>query len=689
MDLELFNNIAVLSSKVESGRSLFDYLVKYLSSKISFDEVVFSRIHGDTCSGFMVHVKDKTRLHRDYSELMTERFSIHEGIDKQVLESNGPLIFDTDKALKEYPNINYLKFSKKIGIQSFLAMKVQAGKKNLGFFYLMSHQKGQFSQKDLAIIEDISSALSLAFSNILFRYRFKQIELDQKFQLSINSTLLTARDFRAISSNLAQIISTRIDSDLMALTCLTNSDDIAYEIVKKVGEKFTSVTEQFEDAIDLGKVLEEKRVYIENAKTKIYKADEFDQVAKTSLSINRKRALFGIKNFLQFVLPVINNQKMVLTLGRVSSAKFLESDLETIALAADQISLQVERIMSRKSIEQLALQLETQREYLTEEIKRDHNFTQIIGSSDAIHEVFMKISQVAPTSSTVLITGETGTGKELIARAVHNLSDRSEKPFVKINMAAIPESLIESELFGHEKGSFTGALTQKIGKFEIANGGTIFLDEIGEMPLALQVKLLRVLQEQEIERIGGLKTVKLDVRIIAATNRDLLAEVYEKNFREDLFYRLNVFPVHLPALRERKQDIKALVEHFVEKYSKKLGKQNYRVDQMMLQGFMMYDWPGNIRELEHLVEKSMILANGHLVLASPVLKGGDKVQEIEEGNMTLDQVQKAYISRILDLTDGKIRGEGGAAHKLGMKPTTLESRMKKLGLKKETTFKYE
>ncbi|MGE5108141.1 MAG: sigma 54-interacting transcriptional regulator [Sphingobacteriales bacterium] len=344
-------------------------------------------------------------------------------------------------------------------------------------------------------------------------------------------------------------------------------------------------------------------------------------------------------------------------------------------------------ITDKVLMEREQARLQAQNQYLQEELKLNHNFEEIVSKSKNFHKVLQQIEQVAATDATVLILGESGTGKELIARALHNISTRSKRPLVKVNCATLPANLIESELFGHEKGAFTGAFEKKIGRFELADGGTIFLDEIGELPVELQSKLLRILQEGEFERLGNPKTFKVNARVIAATNRNLKLAIEKKEFREDLFYRLNVFPIITPPLRERKEDIPLLVKHFIHKYEGKLGKKIDDVSPKVLEALKAYDWPGNIRELENLVERAIILNPGNILEYGdwlPAIKHDASSSENSKPLLrSIEEVEKEHIIAVLKQTNWKVSGEKGAAKILGLNPTTLEARMKKLGIVRE------
>jgi PAS domain S-box-containing protein len=334
---------------------------------------------------------------------------------------------------------------------------------------------------------------------------------------------------------------------------------------------------------------------------------------------------------------------------------------------------------ANEELQRLKNQLEAENIYLQQELQLDENVGDIIGQSDAIKYVLFKITQVAPTDSTVLITGETGTGKELAARAIHSASSRKDRPLIKLNCGALAPTLIESELFGHEKGAFTGAAGKKQGRFELANGGTIFLDEIGELPPELQVKLLRVIQENEFERLGSSKTIKVNVRIIAATNRNLKAAVEEGTFREDLLYRLNVYPITMPPLRQRKEDVPLLVEHFCGMYAKRFDKKISSISPRTMQNLQSHSWPGNVRELANVIERAVIHTQGSVL---QVVDQFEQVPRETATTQTLEEVEREYIIRTLENTGWRVEGPFGAAKILGLNPSTLRTRMIKLGIQR-------
>lgn len=384
------------------------------------------------------------------------------------------------------------------------------------------------------------------------------------------------------------------------------------------------------------------------------------------------------------ILPLTTARQRLGTLVFASKQEgaYAGADLEFLTRVAQQVAVAFENALAFECIEHLKEKVEKEKVYLEEEIRTDNNFEEIVGESEVLRRVLKQVETVAPTNSTVLIHGETGTGKELIARALHQLSPSRQSTFVKLNCAAIPSGLLESELFGHEKGAFTGAIAQKMGRFELAHQGTLFLDEIGEIHPELQPKLLRVLQEQEFERLGGTKTIRVQVRLVAASNRDLAQMVQEGKFRSDLYYRLNVFPILLPPLRERRDDIPRLVRHFSQKFARRMGRRIETIPAEAMDALVQYSWPGNIRELENVIERAVILSPGtELQIPMADLKpAAAPKQGANDGHVSLADAERKHILGVLTDSDWVLSGPNGAAARLGMKRTTLQSKMKKLGI---------
>jgi formate hydrogenlyase transcriptional activator len=384
-------------------------------------------------------------------------------------------------------------------------------------------------------------------------------------------------------------------------------------------------------------------------------------------------------------VPLISRDRAlgVLTMVSTREAAFDENDVELLSQIASQVAIAVDNASAYHEIETLKNKLASEKLYLEEEIQTVFNFEEIIGQSAALKRILKQVETVAPTESTILVQGETGTGKELIARAIHNLSLRRDRTMVKLNCAAIPTGLLESELFGHEKGALTGAISQRLGRFELANHGTLFLDEVGDIPLDLQPKLLRVLQEQEFERLGSARTIRVDIRLIAATNCDLAEMVNERKYRSDLYYRLNVFPIHIPPLRERPEDILLLTRFFTQKYARRMRKRIEAIPTEAIAALTAYHWPGNVRELEHFIERAVVLSEGtDLAVSEAELKPAPKATP--PSLATLEAAEREHIRRALEESGWVIGGAQGAAARLGMKRTTLQSKMQKLGISRQS-----
>ncbi|HKV80107.1 MAG TPA: cofactor assembly of complex C subunit B [Candidatus Sulfotelmatobacter sp.] len=373
----------------------------------------------------------------------------------------------------------------------------------------------------------------------------------------------------------------------------------------------------------------------------------------------------------------------VVVLGSTRPDAFRTEDVGLINQVATQLALAIENYRTAGEIELLKQRLGEERSYLEGHTRSEGQFPEIVGDSAALRQVLDQVGTVAASDATVLILGETGTGKELIAHAIHRMSHLKHGPFIKVNCAAIPTGLLESELFGHEKGAFTGAISRKIGRIELAHGGTLFLDEVGEISTELQPKLLRVLQDQEFERLGSNHTVKVKVRVVAATNRNLSQRIAQGEFRSDLFYRLNVFPIRVPPLRERREDIPLLIRHFVHKFARRMDRYIETIPKETMKALMQWDWPGNVREIENLMERSVILSEGNALRVPLAELRTQSKSQTEEGDRTLDTAERQHIIRVLRETRGVLSGPEGAAQRLGLKRTTLQSKMQRLGIKRE------
>ena len=473
------------------------------------------------------------------------------------------------------------------------------------------------------------------------------------------------------------------------------AEELAMQKLKLSEERFRKIFEQSPIAIEIydaeGKLISANSTCLEVfGISNISHIKTFNLFEDPNISEEMKQYLKNgliCTNELKFDFDLVKKHNLYPTskkgfiyLHVVISPLFEEEQTRTIVGYLVQLSDITQRKMAEKEIIELKDRLLDENAYLQEEIKEITNYGEIVGSSKELKAALSRLEKVGKTEATVLIRGESGTGKELFARAIHNLSDRNSRPMVKVDCSALPENLIESELFGHEKGSYTGALEKKIGLFEIADKSTIFLDEIGELPIQLQSKLLRILQDGEFLRIGNTSPISIDVRIIAATNRNLEAMIEEGKFREDLYYRLNVFPVFSPPLRHRKSDIQILARHFVQKHSSRLNKKNLSINKNQIKELESYSWPGNVRELENIIERSLIISSDNQFILDNSFKGSLKEKNDEE--MNLDNIVKNHLIAVLEQTNWKVSGEDGAAKLLGINPQTLFSKMRKLGIKR-------
>ena len=577
------------------------------------------------------------------------------------------------------------KFSKKFfdaGFRSGGSVPLKLQDRTLGALGVGARSETHLSAGEVELLCQVANQIAIAVQNALNYERARKAEREvqrklerERLMLEINNAVVSTLDLgelvKAVSASLRDIVphdAAGIALYEPELNQLREYSNVSYVELSVLREGDTIPLE----GTPAGEVfVTGKPLLLRQPDLARYPADRYSQHPADD---SPKSACLA---------PLISHSRK-LGIAGVSSTQidsFTEDDLELFARIAGQIAIAVENALAFSEIEALKNKLTSEKLYLEAEIRTEHNFEELIGSSPSFKRILKQVETVAPTDSAVLIRGETGTGKELIARAIHNLSARRERTLVKLNCAAIPTGLLESELFGHEKGAFTGAISQRIGRFELANKASLFLDEVGDIPLELQPKLLRVLQEQEFERLGSTRTQKVDVRLIAATNNDLEQMVAEKKYRSDLYYRLNVFPITIPPLRERRDDIPPLARFFTQKYAQRLKKRIESISAEAMTALMEYLWPGNVRELEHFIERAVVLTQGaDLEVSLSELK---TVAPAAHANLaTLEAAEREHILRALEEANWVVGGANGAAARLGMKRTTLQSRMQKLGIER-------
>ena len=561
---------------------------------------------------------------------------------------------------------------KKVGLRSLYAVPLSTAHRRLGSLAFASHLDDAYSIEDQRFLSLVADQIALALDDARAQARLRLV-------LDITNRIVTKLELRDLLREVATSIRRFMECDCVGVV-LPDPDDgeLRHFIVDDVAGNKVSVLPASERT------------------KKVFRTGKPLMATKEEVTADPQ----GVPRSMSVCLyPLIVKERVLGVLGFGSSRDnaFSEDDRSFLGLAANQIALAVENARAYGQVSEVKDKLAQENVYLESEIRSELHFDDIVGNSEPLRSVLEEIETVAPADSTVLIYGETGTGKELIARAVHNLSSRKSNAFVKLNCAAIPTGLLESELFGHERGAFTGAIMQRVGRFELANHGTIFLDEVGEIPLELQPKLLRVLQEREFERLGSTRTVRTDARLIAATNRDLKMMVEEQKFRSDLYYRLNVFPIRVPSLRERKEDIPILVRHFVKEFSRRNHRVIDTIPSDAMQALVAYHWPGNIRELQNVIERAVIISKGPVLnvsraeLAPSVSARGDLDTSSSESvsneslRNILEETERIQILRALEEVNGIVAGPNGAAARLGLKRSTLRLRMQKLGIRLSRT----
>ena len=562
---------------------------------------------------------------------------------------------------------------RKIGLQSACALPLSTAHRRLGSLVIASRKLDAYSEEEVRFLSLVAGQIAMAMDDAInfeaSRRAQERLELLLDLTNRIVSTLDLRDLLRVIAANLRRVM--QCDGVGIDLPDAEDGRLRIYALDFPGGNEV--LREGFEPPAD-------------PTLTQVFETGEPILAGARELANNKVAGEFGIKSVCYLPLTSRNRVLGVLGVGSVRENAFSQDDVTFLTQFARQVAIAVDNAIAYGQISGLKDQLAQEKLYLEDEIRSELNFEEIVGKSEALRRVLTQVETVAPTDSTVLIYGETGTGKELIARAVHDLSSRHSNAFVKLNCAAIPTGLLESEMFGHERGAFTGAIAQRVGRFELASRGTVFLDEIGEIPLELQPKLLRVLQEREFERLGSSRTLKSDARLIAATNRDLEAMVNEQKFRSDLYYRLNVFPVRVPALRERPEDVPLLVRHFVQQFSRRMNKSIDTIPSETMTTLMRYHWPGNIRELQNVIERAVILSTGPVLkVPTDELRPRTDAPPVSNGNgnlqAALDDAERQGILATLEKTNWKVAGPNGAAALLGMHRSTLQSRMQKLGIR--------
>ncbi len=597
----------------------------------------------------------------------------------QLVSELPHVIFTSLNEGSGFPRVG--QFFEEHGNQSLCVLSLHTALCRLGAICFARSQQDAFSEEEADLLSLIADYIALAIDDRINFARSEAVraQLDSertklKLILDLNNSVVSNLELREVLRSVSPSIRKAMQLDGVALILPEHESKQLQLYALDFPDSRGQVHEEMLKPLDgslASEVFRSGRLWVGDIEA--FDRSDFN---------NGVPFVGGLETVCMLPLTRFKNTLGVLCLVRLRKNAFTQSDIEFLSQIAGQVAIAIDNAFAYRRITELSDKLTQEKLYLEDEIRSELNFEEIIGNSAVLRQVLRQVEAVAPTNSTVLILGETGSGKELIARAVHNLSRRSSHPFVKLNCAAIPTGLLESELFGHEKGAFTGAIAQRIGRFELASQGTIFLDEISEISVELQPKLLRVLQEREFERLGSSRTLRTDARLIAATNRELKAMVEEQRFRSDLFYRLNVFPIYVPPLRERKEDIPFLVRHFAQHFARNMMKDIDTISAEAMNALVRYPWPGNIRELQNVIERAVILSKGpELKISLADLKS--KIPDAgahTNGVATLEEMERKHILSVLEQTNWVFAGPNGAAARLGIKRPTLQFRMQKLGI---------
>ncbi len=632
--------------------------------KVASFEIASLCLHDPEKNVMRMHFWEGSERLSDHAELPVE-----ESACGFVWEKQRPMVWpDLQQETRFQRAVNLLRAK---GVRSYCEIPLTTAQKRLGALGLGSSRPNAYGEDDVQLLRRVAELVALALENTMTRAAFLEEKERLEMLLKVSTTLMSNLDVRQLFPAISGLIRRVIRQDYASVALYEESDRClrVYALDSPLAddmigpETVVPVAESASGSFFL------------TGETKVCNREEL--AAAGSPAVKRLMEL-GIQSFCAIPLITRKGKLGTLNLGSATDHAFAPQDVSFLKQVAAQVAIALDNARAYREIAELTDKLKKEKLYLQDEIRSVLNFEEIVGESVALKHVLTHVNTVSPLDATVLILGETGTGKELIARAIHRMSSRKDGSFIKLNCAAIPTGLLESELFGHEKGAFTGAISTKVGRLELADKGTLFLDEVGDIPLELQPKLLRVLQDQEFERLGGVRTIKVNIRLIAATNRDLAKSVAAREFRSDLYYRLHVFPVHMPPLRERGKDIELLVRYFVQKFSRRMNKQIETIPSEAMHALARWEWPGNVRELENFIERSVILSEG-TILNVPL----SELRPVYQGaryDTTLEGLEREHILRVLHETGGVISGLHGAAAKLGMKRTTLQSRMQKMGI---------
>jgi formate hydrogenlyase transcriptional activator len=649
--------------------TLFADLSRCLKSLVRFDFIVLTLLDSERRT-VRLHILETDRpvVGETQAEVAGQ-----ETPTTLALRERRPYYAADAQALSRFPRVQQM--IRANGCESFCTLPLFTAQHDLGGLTFASTQPNAYSPEDIEFMEQVGRQVAIAVDNALnaeaaqaYEGQLAQERDRLRALLEVNNAAVSCLSIKPLFQTVASALRRIFALDFAGVMTYNAEKDVLHLEVLDFPDSQGAMQEDAE--IPVADTL--AGIIFRGREGRVLGSEDIRRMSPVTSAVFEQE---GIRSICATPMIFLGEALGILNVGSRQPGFFNPEDIPFYTQVAGQIAIAFENALSYKRIEELNARLAEEKVYLEDEIRTDNRFEDIIGQSRALKAILKQVETVAPTDSTVLIFGETGTGKELLARAIHDLSARRQGTFVKLNCAAIPTGLLESEMFGHEKGAFTGAIAQRVGRFELAHRGTMFMDEVGEIPLELQTKLLRVLQEREFERLGSSRTIRTDARLVTATNRNLAEMVEQRQFRADLYYRLNVFPITAPALRQRREDIPLLVRYFVQQFARRMHKRITHIPAESMQVLERYAWPGNIRELQNFIERAVILSQG-ASLEAPVRE----LTRVPANAVTLADAERGAIERALGESGGKVGGENGAAARLGMKRTTLQAKMRKLGL---------